>query len=102
MQYAGMADSPWHERASALGGVVGGTVRQTATNSRLTEFSSSTFLGQAVVEALAVRYAELAKLTRAAIEKANQLNDADTADLFTNVSRKLDKSLWFLEAHLQG
>ena len=90
------------ERATALGGSVSGTVRQVATTSRLTEFPGDTFLGQAVVEALAVRYAELAKSTRAACEKANQLHDADTADLFTNVSRKLDKSLWFLEAHLQG
>ncbi|MEK7830817.1 MAG: DNA starvation/stationary phase protection protein Dps, partial [Acidobacteriota bacterium] len=28
--------------------------------------------------------------------------DADTSDLFTGVSRALDKSLWFLEAHLQA
>ena len=28
--------------------------------------------------------------------------DADTADLFTEVSRELDKHLWFLESHLQG
>ncbi len=90
------------ERATALGGSVSGTVRQAATTSRLTEFPGNTFMGQAVVEALAVRYAELAKSTRAACEKANQLHDADTADLFTNISRKLDKSLWFLEAHLQG
>ena len=90
------------ERATALGGIVSGTVRQTATASRLTEFPSNTFMGQAVVESLAVRFAELAKSTRAAIEKANQLHDADTADLFTGISRELDKSLWFLEAHLQG
>ena len=33
---------------------------------------------------------------------ANGLDDLDTADLFTEVSRAVDKSLWFLEAHLQG
>ena len=32
----------------------------------------------------------------------DELADKDTADLFTGVSRDLDKSLWFLEAHLQG
>ena len=27
---------------------------------------------------------------------------ADTADLYTEVSRDVDKYLWFLEAHLQA
>jgi starvation-inducible DNA-binding protein len=27
--------------------------------------------------------------------------DADTADIFVNYSRSLDKALWFIEAHLQ-
>jgi starvation-inducible DNA-binding protein len=29
------------------------------------------------------------------------LNDADTADLFTEISRGIDKFLWMVEAHLQ-
>jgi starvation-inducible DNA-binding protein len=49
-----------------------------------------------------VRFAALAATTRSAIESAEQLGDADTADLFTEVSRGLDKALWFLEAHLQA
>jgi starvation-inducible DNA-binding protein len=48
------------------------------------------------------RYSELSTTTRAAIDRADDLGDADTADLFTEVSRGLDKSLWFLEAHLQA
>jgi len=43
-----------------------------------------------------------ANQARAAIASANALEDADTADLFTEVSRAMDKHLWFLEAHLQG
>jgi starvation-inducible DNA-binding protein len=54
------------------------------------------------VEALATRYADAGKNARDAIGRADELGDADTADLFTEVSRELDKSLWFLEAHLQG
>ena len=54
-----------------------------------------------MVEALADRYAALASGMRQAIESAEEQGDADTADLFTEVSRGLDKSLWFLEAHLQ-
>jgi starvation-inducible DNA-binding protein len=54
------------------------------------------------VEALAERFARYAATTRAAITRANEQGDADTADLFTQVSRGVDKHLWFLEAHLQA
>ena len=30
------------------------------------------------------------------------LDDQDTADLFIEVSRAIDKHLWFVEAHLQA
>lgn len=90
------------ERATALGGVATGTVRQAAAASRLPEFPAETFKDMGVVEALAVRYADLARTTREAIDAADRLGDKDTADLFTGVSRELDKSLGFLEAHLQG
>jgi hypothetical protein len=38
---------------------------------------------------------------RKAIDDATALNDADTADLFTEISRGVDKSLWMVEAHVQ-
>ena len=41
------------------------------------------------------------KAARAAIDATDKLGDKDTADLFTGISRDLDKYLWFLEAHLQ-
>jgi starvation-inducible DNA-binding protein len=90
------------ERATALGGVATGTLRQGASRSRIPEFPEATFKDMAVVDALATRYSDLAKTTREAIDKADELKDKDTADLFTEVSRELDKSLWFLEAHLQA
>jgi starvation-inducible DNA-binding protein len=90
------------ERATALGGVATGTARVVAANSRVPEFPPDAFDWKAVVTALADRYANLAKSTREAIDASDELGDKDTADLFTEVSRGLDKSLWFLEAHLQG
>jgi starvation-inducible DNA-binding protein len=39
---------------------------------------------------------------RKAIDEADTLGDADTADLFTGISRDADKQLWFLEAHIQS
>jgi len=89
------------ERATALGGVAIGTARAAGKVSRLAEFPLDGVHGKAAVEALVERYAVLAASTRKAIETAAGLGDADTSDLFTGVSRGLDKSLWFLEAHLQ-
>ena len=39
---------------------------------------------------------------RNAIEKTDKIGDKDTADLFTEISRDVDKYLWFVEAHLQA
>jgi starvation-inducible DNA-binding protein len=89
------------ERATALGGLALGTVRLAAANSQLAEFPLDVTASLATVEALAQRYAALAASTRKAIDTSNDQGDADTGDLFTEVSRGLDKALWFLEAHLQ-
>jgi starvation-inducible DNA-binding protein len=90
------------ERSTTLGGTALGTARMAAAKSRLPEYSAEIIGGRESVEALVTRYAELAATARAAIDRADDLGDADTADIFTGVSRGLDKSLWFLEAHLQG
>lgn len=89
------------ERATALGGLALGTVRMSAENSRLPECDVEVTGSMPVVESLAERYAALGISTRQAIEAAERYGDSDTADLFTEVSRGLDKALWFLEAHLQ-
>lgn len=89
------------ERATALGGVALGTARMAAAASRLPEYPLAAVEGREHLEALTARFANLAKSTRAAIDSASSFGDADTADLFTQASRDLDKHLWFLEAHLQ-
>ena len=89
------------ERVTALGGLARGTVRMSATNSQIPECELDVTESLSVVEALAERYAALAASTRQAIESAERDGDANSADLFTEVSRGLDKALWFLEAHLQ-
>lgn len=90
------------ERATTLGGTALGTVRMAAGASRLSEYPLDPGGSMQHVEALAARYAALAATTRSAIEAAEKEDDASTADLLTEVSRGLDKSLWFLEAHLQA
>lgn len=90
------------ERAQSLGGTAVGTVRAAAAASTLPEYPIGTDEGFAHVDALIERYAAAAKSTRAAIDKSDAAGDADTADLFTAVSRTLDQALWFLEAHVQA
>jgi len=90
------------ERATALGGLATGTVRMAASASRLPEFPIEVTQDMQVVGCMVERYANLAASTRSAAESADKLGDADTTDLFTAISRDLDKQLWFLEAHLQG
>jgi starvation-inducible DNA-binding protein len=90
------------ERVTALGGYATGTVRMAAAASLLAEYPTSATDGMDHVRALSERYATQARLVRAAIDETDGLGDKDTADLFTEISRDLDKWLWFLEAHLQG
>ncbi len=90
------------ERATALGGTALGTARMAAAASRLPEYPSDAHPGPKAIAALADRFAALAKSTREGIDTAATAGDADTADVFTEVSRSLDKNLWFLEAHLQA
>jgi starvation-inducible DNA-binding protein len=89
------------ERATALGGLALGTVRLAAANSRLQEYDLYVTDSLPTVEAIADQYGAFAASIRRAIESAEEHGDKDTADLFTEVSRGLDKSLWFLEAHVQ-
>jgi len=90
------------ERVTALGGYATGTVRMAAASSTLPEFPTEITDGMDYVRAVAERLAAFTNSARAAIERTDELGDADTADLFTEVSRCADTYLYFLEAHLQG
>jgi starvation-inducible DNA-binding protein len=89
------------ERIVQLGGVAEGTARTAAKASNLKEFPRTALSGDEACEAFADRLAAFGTLVRDAIETADKAGDADTADLFTGVSRATDKMLWFVESHLQ-
>lgn len=89
------------ERVTALGGLAVGTARTAAAQSILPEYPFDILDGKDHVIALAERYAAYGKLVRESIDATDELGDADTADLYTEISRDIDKRLWFLEAHLQ-
>jgi starvation-inducible DNA-binding protein len=90
------------ERITALGGLAAGTVRQSAQNSRLNEMDLNNIEQIQVLKTLTEGFAQLASSTREAIRETEQAGDASSADLMTEISRGLDKSLYFLEAHLQS
>lgn len=89
------------ERATTLGGVARGTVRMAAEHSTLSEYPSDVIGGLEHVAALCDRLAAFTAHCRRAIDASAELGDQATADLYTEITRGLDKRLWFLEAHLQ-
>ena len=90
------------ERVVQLGGIAEGTVRVAAARSRLPEYPMAIADGLAHVEGVARALSTFGEEIRTSIDEANELDDADTADLFTEVSRGIDKWLWFVEAHSQA
>lgn len=90
------------ERVTMLGGIAHGTVRMAAENSRLAPYDEEIYQDLEVAAMIADRYATVAESARKAIDEADEAGDMDSADLFTALSRDLDKGLWFIEAHLQG
>jgi starvation-inducible DNA-binding protein len=90
------------ERATALGGYVPGTLRMAAESTSLPEYPTDPVDALDHVQVLVERIGAFANSVRGAIDQAEELGDKDTADLFTEISRLVDKRLWFFEAHLQG
>lgn len=88
------------ERVTALGGTAMGTARIAASVSILPEYPYNAVDGMEHVTALAERFGIYGSHVRTAIEQTDRLGDMDTADLYTEISRTIDKRLWFLEAHL--
>jgi starvation-inducible DNA-binding protein len=89
------------ERVVQLGGVAHGTARQAVSHSTLSEYPAARD-GHEHIEAVSAALAAFGKSVRAAIDRTDQLGDKGTADLFTEVSRGVDKQLWFVEAHLHA
>ncbi len=90
------------ERIVQLGGIAEGTARVAASRSQLEEYPLDIADGSAHVEAVARALSTFGHAARSTISEAEELDDADTADLFTEVSRGIDKWLWFVEAHSQA
>jgi starvation-inducible DNA-binding protein len=89
------------ERVAQLGGTALGTSQVVAGSTTLKPYPTDIYKIEDHLAALIEHYAAVANAVRHAIDETDEAGDADTADIFTAVSRDLDKSLWFLEAHVQ-
>lgn len=88
------------ERIAALGGQPVGTLQAAAKATRLKPYPADLVAEKATVERVASALASYGASVRAAIGTFDEAGDADTADLATEISREVDKDLWFVEAHL--
>jgi starvation-inducible DNA-binding protein len=89
------------ERAVALGGTALGTVQVVGAATKMAPYPLDISSGDDHVEALSDALAAFGKSAREAIETTDDIGDKDTADLFTGISREVDKLLWMVEAHQQ-
>jgi starvation-inducible DNA-binding protein len=90
------------ERVVQLGGIAEGTVRIVAERSELTDYPRAIADGPEHVGALAGALAEFGMRMRRAIDETDELGDRGSSDICTEISRGIDKWLWFVEAHAQA
>ena len=90
------------ERIAALGGRAEGTISMVGQRTKLAAYPLDIVDGRDHVDAVSTALATVGQAVRGAIDQATEFGDADTADLFTEISRDIDKYLWFVESHLQG
>jgi starvation-inducible DNA-binding protein len=88
------------ERIVVLGGVALGTLRTVTMQSTLPEYPDDIVEGNAHALALAERFAHYTTAIRDAIARAADVGDADTAAIYTDISRAVDKRLGGLDTHL--
>jgi starvation-inducible DNA-binding protein len=90
------------ERVTALGGIAHGTIAAVSRATTLKPYPRDITEGAQHVDALSAALADFGAKVRKAIDESARAGDAGTSDLFTGISREIDKDLWFLEAHLHG
>ena len=89
------------ERIVQLGGIAEGTVGVVAQRTTLVDYPLALSKGSEHVAALSDALATFGRAVRMGIDEMTDLKDADSADVLTEISRGVDKWLWFVEAHQQ-
>jgi starvation-inducible DNA-binding protein len=87
------------ERAVMMGGFAEGTLEIAAKTATMEAYPKDISDIEKHIEALKQRFIFVGGELRKAIDTADKAGDADTADLFTEVSRAVDKDAWFIGAN---
>ncbi len=87
------------ERAGGLGGTAHGTIQAAAAGSFLIPYDLGIADETSHVFAVSAALAAFGQSAREAIGLSAAFGDATTADMFTEISRGIDKQLWFVESH---
>lgn len=88
------------ERIAQLGGYAEGTARMVAKSSGLKEYQREVVEGDEQVRMLTERYAAYAASLRRGLDRAAELEEPATEDVFTELLRDAEMDLWFIESHL--
>jgi starvation-inducible DNA-binding protein len=89
------------ERIVQLGGAAKGTAHAVVDRTSLDGYRLATADGNGHIDALSTTLTDFGRHVRYASEQASELQDADTADIFTEIARGIDKWLWFVQTSQQ-
>jgi starvation-inducible DNA-binding protein len=87
------------ERAAALGGTAHGTIQVATKHSFLVPYTLGIADAKDHIFAVSGALAAFGQAARQAIDESAGYGDADTSDVFTEVSRGIDYQLWLVESH---
>lgn len=87
------------ERTGALGGTAQGTIQVAVGQSFMVPYPLGVADERQHIFAVSGALAAFGQSAREAITLSTGFGDADTADLFTAISRGVDHQLWFVESH---
>jgi len=89
-------------RIVQLGGMAEGTAQAVARRTALDGYRLASADGNSHIDALSTTLTAFGKHARYASEQASELQDADTAALFTEITRGIDTWLWFVQTSRQA
>lgn len=87
------------QRISALASTPLVSIRSTAQASQLSEYPFDVISVEETIDILIEKVGFQSRHLRLAIEQTNDLEEANTASLYAEISRETDQCLWLLEAH---
>jgi starvation-inducible DNA-binding protein len=90
------------ERIVQLGGIAEGTAAIVAQRSSLVDYPLTLASGDEHVAALSDALSQFGRTARLGIDELDDLEDRDSSDILTEISRGVDQWLWFVEAHHQS